>query len=254
MESISARNRSQKRTNNYLRKTLIQEIPTIVIDPHNEAFSFWYGHIKQINQGPAVLIHIDNHSDMFGGVESLECLMKSDPNLTIEDYSRKLGITSFIAPAVRYEILGPIYFFDPRKFPYIKSYGRVINKKFQDISKPVENQGIINWEDEYEYPPYEIIKTRDLFQDLRGYNGPIILDIDLDAFECVQDIECTESDRNLRLDQTFCLLKKLLKPNLITIARSQTPKAYCPPCILDHLETETIERLGSIYKTVSPSS
>jgi len=114
-------------------------------------------------------------------------------------------------------------------------------------------------------------------QDLEGYEGPVILDIDLDAFECVDDDEyrVTLVDLNSRISRAakfgmsleecgspelfldrvvsfrkqivFNLLSRLPRPGLITIARSQTPMLYTPAERIDSIQAGVLEDLRRLY-------
>ena len=91
-----------------------------------------------------------------------------------------------------------------------------------------------------------------LIKDLKSYNGPLILDIDLDAFECIGNDEepCNGLER---IAKTFALLRKIPTPGLITIARSQNtsshnPAEFTPPDRVDFLQRMTIKRLKGLYE------
>ncbi len=230
-------------------KTSVAEIPTVIVDPHNEVFSFWWKMFKgshRNSQTPATLIHVDAHEDMGCGSRTLESLVSEGRILTIEEYAKNhLDIASFISPAIYYDIVDSVYFFDPRK------NGEKRQVYVFNTTTIREKGGRIFWDE----LTNKFIHSSELAQDLQTFQGPIILDIDLDAFDCIYDRKNNlKYDRknnlkivNARLSYTNYLLEQLPTPSLITIARSQTPGIYCSSDSVNYLQERTIEMLRGIY-------
>ena len=83
------------------RRIAIAGIDALVVDPHNEVLPFWYS----LDKTPAVLIHVDDHSDMSAGSRTFGNAKREYPYadiVTLEDYAREcLGIESFISVAMQ---------------------------------------------------------------------------------------------------------------------------------------------------------
>ncbi|MBT4166106.1 hypothetical protein HOE04_03650 [archaeon] len=227
-------------------------IEGVVVDPHNEVFEFWYNAIKSNGEdSPAVLLHIDNHSDLSGGKRIREDCR------SVRDYSRRdLDIASFIAPAVYYGLVDKIYWFDPRNIN-MKVYGR--NGK-DNMFVDVDSNGEIIWQkwgrNIYAPMDEDVLNHNVLKKDLKNFQGRIILDVDLDAFECIDDAEYNwkfgnyrllDGKGNERLNKTLNLLRRLPRPSLISVARSQTPFAYTPTDRVDGIEKKLMKVLKKVY-------
>jgi len=74
------------------REKTICNIPVFIVDSHNLVLPFWYSYIKT----PAILLHVDDHSDMSAGVRTFANAKQEYPYAkieTLEDYAREcLGI------------------------------------------------------------------------------------------------------------------------------------------------------------------
>jgi hypothetical protein len=229
------------------RRRVISNIDSLIVDGHNHAFSHWY----RLRNKPAVLIHIDDHSDMAAMVETLDKVRMSDqpPNITsVEEYAAKhLQIATFISAAIHEGIVGIVYHILPRKRE-IHAYGRIVKGSFtgRTAETKVSKSGVINWKSKKILPTYSIITMEELLGDLVGSGHPLLLDIDLDAFNLNQwdDITQPYTDRLLYAKQ---ILQKLSRPELITIARSQTPVTFVNPKIVNQLEQDCITMLEDVY-------
>ena len=214
-------------------------VETIIVDPHNEVFNPWFCLSKETKE-PATLIHIDRHSDMADYEISLESFYE-EGNSGIEDYTKELSICSFIAPAFHYNIVDRAYWIQPENKIEISSYG---NPDFFKEPTIIEN-GLIRWNSKEHFYNGVDTKQKNMVNDVNGTSNPLILDIDLDAFECVNDD--IVHDGEMRLVRTLDTLREMRKPNLITIARSQYPEEYTPLDRVDYLENITLKGLRNIY-------
>ena len=50
------------------RRMEINSIPTVIVDSHAEVLPFW----MEIENGPALLLHIDHHADMDSGAPTFK--------------------------------------------------------------------------------------------------------------------------------------------------------------------------------------
>jgi hypothetical protein len=217
----------------------ISGIKTVIVDPHNEVFDPWFNLSDETNES-ATLIHVDRHSDMADYEISLESFYE-EGNSGIEDYTKELSICSFIAPAFHYNMVDRAYWIQPENKIEISSYG---NPDYFKEPTIMEN-GLIRWNSkEYFYNGVNT-KQKNMVNDVNETSNPLILDIDLDAFECVNDDVIYDGER--RLLRTLDTLREMRKPNLITIARSQSPEQYTPKERVDYLENMTLKGLSNIY-------
>jgi len=228
------------------RRIAIAGIDALVVDPHNEVLPFWYS----LDKTPAVVIHIDDHSDVSAGSRTFDNAKKEYPYaniVTLEDYAREcLGIESFISVAMQDRRVGAVYHIAPRH-DKIRSYGRVQKNEF--VCAPnttIDNSGKIRWQDGKLLPPYDEIQEDELVQDINGTSYPLILDIDLDAFHLNQ-VDSENQPYSTRMEKVRGLLKQLPKPNVITIARSQTPTTYVNPTLVHRIETDCVNMLQELY-------
>jgi hypothetical protein len=236
---------SENRRRNYTEPRILKVagIDTVVVDPHNEVFSFWHHAIKGSEKGRAVLLHVDKHSDM-GSSKDVFTLEYDD----VEDYAKNgLGIGSFIAPAVCYGLVGSIYWIDPEEDIRVNCYGEIKNNGQVDFPIAFPSTKGVVWRSFGEL----VGESRDevFINDFIGYNGNLILDIDLDAFEC-SDVQFDSGKGDKRIKRLEGLLVGLPRPNLISIARSQTPYCFVPPERVDYLEASTLEMLERVYSRV----
>ena len=214
-------------------------VETIIVDPHNEVFDSWFNLSDETNES-ATLIHVDRHSDMADYEISLESFYE-EGNSGIEDYTKELSICSFIAPAFHYNMVDRAYWIQPENKIEISSYG---NPDYFKEPTIIEN-GLIRWNSKEHFYNGAIAKENDMVRDINNTYNPLILDIDLDAFECINDKDIYKGEE--RLVNTLYTLKQIRKPDLITIARSQYPEEYTPFDRVDYLENITLRGLRSIY-------
>ena len=214
-------------------------VETIIVDPHNEVFNPWFCLSKETKE-PATLIHIDRHSDMGDRVSLIE--KTSGFKISMEEYTNNiLKIDTFICPAFHYDIIDMAYWIQPEHKIEISSYG---NPHF--FKKPTKvDRELIKWSSKEYFYNGAIAKEDDMIRDINNTYNSLILDIDLDAFECINDNDIYKGEK--RLVNTLCTLNQIRKPDLITIARSQYPEEYTPLDRVDYLENITLKGLRNIY-------
>ena len=169
----------------YPRLINLGGIKTIIVDPHNEVLPFWYLN----GRPPATLVHIDKHSDTTDFSESLESLLKNEEelgrvcNVAYSKYYQTPG--SFISAAIFYELISDFYWINLRE----DSVLRIGRRYDRDLKKLVtEADGKIVWDVNYHprLPPAVELSENEMISEIDP-TKPLILDIDLDAFECVED-------------------------------------------------------------------
>jgi len=213
----------------YPLELVIGNIETVIVDPHNEVFSYWY---KRKSEKTYALLHIDNHDDMCLPSLTFEGFKSLRTKATIEDYAKSMVIGQFISPAAFYGILDNVYWFDPRK-KWIRQYNQFIREELEGrmfLGKKRER-----------------INIRKMVQELNDLDT-FLLDIDLDAFASRDDMRGIRPEQiNQRIKKTTKLLKKLKRPAFITIARSIHPRSYTVESMVEELQERTIEELSIIY-------
>jgi len=229
------------------REKTICNIPVFIVDSHNLVLPFWYSYIKT----PAILLHVDDHSDMSAGVRTFANAKQEYPYAkieTLEDYAREcLGIESFISVAIADEKIGAVYHIIPRRNK-IHAYGRVREDEFIGTPRTcIDRSGRIKWQDDRFLPLFKEISETQLVEDIsKVHHHPIILDIDLDAFHLAQ-VDPINQPYLDRVMQVKRIMEKIPKPTVITVTRSQTPTTYVNPAIVDRIERDCLNMLGELY-------
>ena len=73
-------------------------------------------------------------------------------------------------------------------------------------------------------------------EDITNCRYPIVIGFDLDGLCSIDDTDCTRKTIAIRLKRVKSLLECISSPVLACIARSQTPRAYVPPELVDGLK------------------
>ncbi len=244
----------EKGTYTYPENISIAGIDCCIVDPHDDVLDAWY----RVKGSPAAVLHIDNHSDMAcGALVPSQIAKKCDLDKMRGEFYRKnivrdINIGDFISVAVTDGIAGPIYHYDPRN-KYICAYGRIANGEIKNVPKTrFDERYNILWETttgKHSVPSPDIIGMKEMCGEINGSPRSLILDIDLDAFASGNDRigEDGPSDCISRMENVRNLLNGVNRPDVITIARSQTPMTWCPPEKVDWLQMETMRILEQLY-------
>lgn len=223
----------------------IGEIPVVVVDPHNEVFSFWAEHVKE----PAVLLHIDNHPDMSTGAYTTETVANGSGSVGWEEYAKNhLAIGNFISAGVHYGFISSVLWVDPRAGE-VSRYGRVSSESQAPLLTR-EQGGRIRWKTDSGLSAlFEKTTTSEVINELGDAQNPLMLDIDLDAIECIRDSvpDLSGEISRVRINRLTRLLSSLPRPLGITIARSQTPRVYTPPSRVDKIQRGVMKSLSQVY-------
>lgn len=229
----------------------IAGIDSLVVDPHNEALPQW----DKVKKKHSILLHIDAHGDMGDEVATVETV--GEWGVAKEDYQISLGIGNFIVVAVHYGIVGVIYHFDPRQ-EIVYAYGKINNGEIVYTPATKVVNGMIRWASP-NLVEAEILTIPQFLEQISKAQNPLIVDKDLDALLCtksgtgfVSDLVAPDPDilYKQRLEKIVRLLTYIPLPEVITISRSQTPEAYCPPDKVDMLKRECVRSFSRVFQRV----
>ncbi|MBI2134033.1 UPF0489 family protein [Candidatus Woesearchaeota archaeon] len=220
----------------------IAGIETIVVDPHNEVLFYWK---SCFNGEPFLVLHIDSHSDMVAwDVKPIDIAMKG--NIDWRAYSQlHVGISSFISTAAYYGLINTLLFYNPRFPEYMAIYG--LNAPLKNLTKLSTNT--INWVNG-EPQTRAIIRFSNKYRDVKLSNTRIIVDIDLDGIVLEGH---PNPNPEVSINSAMQWLAQFPKPNLITIARSQTPQTFAPPELVNEMEEKVVKALNSLYSSIPAS-
>ena len=231
----------------------------VVVDSHNEVFSHWVEEYLRLKL-PLAIVRIDQHHDMNQecpvlpareGRQIFDYLAKIMP--CIYEYAKgKLNEGNFTCPAFHYGIVGALYHFSPSE-NRIDAYGRASGEDFIDAPKttmiPSSIAGNrinrIIWDKaltRLRHQGGKIIPVPqklqfDSFKDgIEKSRFPIAICFDLDGVYGIDDRGQTEEIVGKRLERVKNLLDSISEPVFACVARSQTPRTYVPPVLVDHLQ------------------
>ena len=219
-------------------------IPAAITDKHNECFYHW-----QMNGlENATLLHIDAHPDMFNAAAPFR--EKLD-----DSYYEELGTASFICATVHYGIVSSVYWLNPHSLKRrLQDMGstKLEKDRRQLKTEPIGRR--IRWAsraDKLIMGEGKIITPENI-----EFEKYFILDIDLDAFCWQRNIiyytrQYPDEVNNYeqRIDQTIEVLRRLRRPDIITITRSQEKdRADVPPDKVDAVQTYSIAQLRKLYE------
>lgn len=232
---------------------------TVVVDSHNEVLPYWFEeYLRQ--RLPLVVVRIDQHHDMNQecpplpareGRQIWDHLAKIMPYIS-EYAKRKLNEGNFTCPAFHYGIVGALYHFNPRE-TRIAAYGRVSGEDVIDAPKTAMMPSFIAgrrvnkiiWDKDLtklrlqggKVIPVPQNLTFDSFkEDIEGSRIPVLICFDLDGIYGVGEKGLPEEIVGKRLERVKDVLDCITSPVLACIARSQTPRTYVPPELVDHLQ------------------
>ena len=239
---------------------------TVIVDSHNEVLLYWIREYCK-HKMPLVVVRIDRHHDMFSDCPRLPA--KEGRNIfdyfdrmmpAIYEYARRrLNEGNFTCPAFHCGILGSLYHFDPRK-EKIDAYGRVFREEFLDAPKTRIKSSyaggkridLMEWDGASTrlrkqngklVPAPQSIGVRAFEVDLEESSFPVVIGFDLDGLCTTDERELAKRAIEKRLKRVKSLLECISSPVLACIARSQTPRAYVPPDLVDELQDAALRLL-----------
>ncbi|WP_440132732.1 UPF0489 family protein [Chitinophaga sancti] len=164
-----------------------------IVEEHHEAYLVWKHAQHRMKRTGNILVHIDEHSDM--GIPFLNMPV---PGATVDsaevaDFTyNELGIATFIIPAIYEGIFKDIYWIKQRhgqtnRLAH-KMYVRSQNNKGTFLAGGQE--AVLNrYDDQAKTKSTSAMRYRFYKQhisDIKHF-GPVVLDIDLDYFSCIQN-------------------------------------------------------------------
>jgi hypothetical protein len=171
----------------------------------------------------------------------------------IYEYAKgKLNEGNFTCPAFHYGIVGALYHFNLSENK-IDAYGRVSGEDFIDAPKttmiPSSIAGNkinrIIWDKALTrlrhqggkiIPVPQKLQIDSFKDDIENSRFPIAIGFDLDGICGIDEKDQTEEIVGKRLERVKNLLDCISEPVFACVARSQTPRTYVPPELVDHLQ------------------
>lgn len=231
----------------------------VVVDSHNEVLPYWFEEYLR-SKLPLVVVRIDRHHDMNQecpplpakeGRPIFDYLAKIMPY--IHDYAKmKLNEGNFTCPAFHYGIVCALYHFNPRENK-IDAYGRIFGKEVKNAPKTTVMSRIINgkrinriiWDRASTrlrlqggkaIPVPQKLQLDTFKEEIEESKLPLAICFDLDGVYGVDDSGQAEEVVIRRLNKVKAVLDCIPSPVLACIARSQKPRTYVPPELVDSLQ------------------
>ncbi len=243
---------------------------TFIVDSHSEVLPYWFKEYLEL-RSPLVIVRIDKHDDMnhecpalpsSEGRQTFEYLKKMMPYLS--EYSKsELNEANFTCPAFHYGAIGALYHFNPNGSK-IDAYGRVSGTKFVNVPKTKKDFLLIGrkrsnrimWDDTVTklriqcgriIPAPQAITIEEFGKDIRRSCFPVAIGFDLDGLYGIGDKGIAEVIVARKIEKIRHVLENIPSPIFACIARSQTPRAYVPPEIVDKLQETALDLIGNVY-------
>jgi hypothetical protein len=231
----------------------------VVVDSHNEVLPYWFEEYLR-SKLPLVVVRIDRHHDMNQECPTLpakegrpifDYLAKIMPY--IHDYAKmKLNEGNFTCPAFHYGIVSALYHFNPRENK-IDAYGRIFGKEVKNAPKTTVMSRIINgkrinriiWDRASTrlrlqggkaIPVPQKLQLDTFKEEIEESKLPLAICFDLDGVYGVDDSGQAEEVVIRRLNKVKAVLDCISSPVFACIARSQKPRTYVPPELVDSLQ------------------
>lgn len=232
------------------REFIIGNIPTVIVNDHQWALYYW----QKYGMKDATLFHIDAHNDLHD-----DNIVKL--NGITEGYIRHLKETNFIVVGFYYGQVSKIFwmnpFFEKGQIMYIGEKDPegiiTLDTRIDVVCAGGEAICWANLPDNSMAIQYEAGNPPDI-----SLEEQLILDIDLDAFSCMQEVHYVgKSRRNewgwkKRIDKTIGTLAQMRRPDLITIARSQghgdKNERYVRENRVDKVQEYLLSNLNMLYE------
>ncbi|MDD1758701.1 MAG: hypothetical protein LUQ22_08225 [Methanotrichaceae archaeon] len=244
---------------------------TAIVDAHNEVLAYWFKERLELDY-PLAVIRIDEHHDMFHECSALPAkegrinaaYLAHIISSYIIDYTED-GINegNFTCAAFHYDIIGALYHFNPRE-DLINAYGRISGSKFVDIPRTKETYTICGGKRK-KWIVWDEIRTRlrshhgkttpsprkltleSFRREIEGSQLSALICFDLDGLYGITDNSPVREAGTKRLMKSKQVLECVQSPIFAGIARSQTPRRYVPPEIVDSLQEEVLNLIDTIY-------
>ena len=242
----------------------------VIVDSHSEILPYWFREYLKW-KSPLVIVRIDKHDDMnhespalpsSEGRQTTEYLSKILPYL--HEYSKnELNEANFTCPAFHYGVIGALYHFNPNG-KKIDAYGRAMGAKFVNSPKTKRDFPLVGgrrcnrilWDDTVTklriqngriIPCPQTITIKEFGEDIQRCHYPVAIGFDLDGLYGIEDRGDAEEIVSRKIEKIEHVLQYIPSPIFACIARSQTPRAYVPPEIVDKLQEEAKNLIESVY-------
>ena len=96
-------------------------------------------------------------------------------------------------------------------------------------------------------PTPQEIQLEDFRKDIEKSCFPVVIGFDLDAMYGIGEKDSTQEVMGKRLEKTKHVLECISSPRFACIARSQTPRPYVPPEMVDSLQEATLNLIETTY-------
>lgn len=222
-------------------------------------------------------------SQMFSNTSGVQLMERQSKGTYPHEYAKeKLDCASFIVPSFYYGLISDFYWAQPHttwdmlpnaintncelnRGVNCVNYTYSVFNNLPEVTTTVKGERhfvfrqIDGWEGKpYRFGQYLVVDKPALLMRgaiFDGQNSPLILDIDLDAFSLPKkakgffghDLNAYINYARLGIARTTNLLRKLPAPALITISRSQNPKAYIEPELVDTVQQDVLDMLNLLY-------
>lgn len=243
---------------------------TFIVDSHSEVLPYWFKESLKW-KSPLVAVQIDRHDDMSHdspalpsseGRQTSEYISKIMPYLC--EYSKsELNEANFTCPAFHYGVIGASYHFNPGG-KRIDAYGRVSGTKFTDAPKTKKDFQMIGgrrsnriiWDEKVTklkiqggriIPTPKTITIEEFGNDIRRSCYPVAIGFDLDGLYGIGDRGKADDIVSRKIEKIKHVLKCIPSPIFACIARSQTPRPYVPPEIVDQLQETAMNIIETVY-------
>jgi hypothetical protein len=246
----------------------------IIVDSHNEVLPYWFRAYLKLKL-PLVVVRVDKHHDM-----NQECpVLPAREGRNIFDHfdkimpyifeyaKEKLNEGNFTCPAFHYGIVGALYHFNPRN-KEIDAYGRVLGGNFINSPRTTLKSIFIGgnrinrifWDGARtkircrsgKVIPVPQSLPLDVFKhDMDGCENPIVIGFDLDGLYGIDEKGPPQEEVTKRIERVNNVLECVSSPILALVARSQKPKAYVPPMLVECLQETAVHLIERWYNGVN---
>jgi hypothetical protein len=248
----------------------VVEMETVIVDSHKEVLPYWLREYQR-QKHPLVEVRIDQHHDMSHECPALPAregrqifeYLEKITNYILEYTDREINEANYTCPAFHYGFIGALYHFNPRAKD-IDAYGRVSRSKFINAPKTKREATLIRgkrhnrivWDENLTRlriqggkvaPIPQKITIDEFKKDLLESCFPTVIGFDLDGICGIGENGLTIEAMSNRLDKSKHILECVSSPKFACVARSQTPRAYVPPELVDGLQEDVVKLIEETY-------
>jgi hypothetical protein len=182
----------------------------------------------------------------------------------LSDYAkREINEANFTCVAFHYDIIGALYHFNPKN-DEMNAYGRIFGSKFVDIPKTKEKytqsggkrKRWIVWDEIFTRlkskngkttPVPQKLTIKEFRKEIQADSVSAMICFDLDGLYGINDRGPKEKAVNERVRKSQQVLECVHHPIFVGIARSQTPRTYVPPEIVNEVQDQAMNLIEMTY-------